>query len=121
MPASRLITSLIAWVAVLPVTGAARAQNDCVSRCESTYYLCLRGGASVGERGCSTIRSTCSMSCTRDGGSFGAIAYSKATRTYGFASQYGSRERAEQRALQECTQSRANVTDCEVLVWFNNR
>lgn len=121
MSVSRTIARLIACIAMLPVNGAALAQNECFSRCESNYYLCLRGGASVGERGCSAIRSTCNMSCTQGGGSFGAIAYSKVTRTYGFASQYESRERAERRAVQECAQSRSNATDCAVLVWFNNR
>jgi hypothetical protein len=109
---------LIAAIASVPV---AVAQDDCFARCDSNYYLCLRGGASVGERACSTSRSSCSMSCTLARKSHGAIAYSKSTAAWGAAYHHGSQELAERRARQECTQARPDASDCEVLVWFNNR
>jgi hypothetical protein len=108
---------LIAAIATAP---AAVAQDDCYARCDSNYDLCLRGGASVGERGCSTSRSSCSMGCTLARKSHGAVAYSKSTAVWGAAYHYNSQELAEQRALQECTQVRPGASDCEVLVWSNN-
>src|SRR4051812_16208787 len=95
---------IIALIATIASASVAAARDDCSARCDSNYYLCLRGGASVGERGCATSRSTCSMGCTLTRKSYGAIAYSKSTAAWGTAYHHASQHSAEQRALQECTQ-----------------
>lgn len=49
--------------------------------------------------------------------SYGAIAYSPATRADGWSHSYATRAEAERRALRECS-SRAR--DCRVAIWFKN-
>ena len=46
---------------------------------------------------------------------YGAIAYSRRTRHYGYADNAGSREAAERRAMERC-----EGRDCKVEVWFRN-
>lgn len=50
-------------------------------------------------------------------GSFGAIAYSQSSGSYGWATDFPTRRAAENAALASC-QERAN--DCSVAVWFSN-
>lgn len=49
--------------------------------------------------------------------SYGAIAYSPSTGSYGWAHDFGSQNAAENAALDSCY-DRAN--DCQVAVWFRN-
>jgi len=46
---------------------------------------------------------------------YGAIAYSKSTGTYGYSYDYASRSEAEQAALSHCKRD-----DCEIKSWFKN-
>lgn len=48
---------------------------------------------------------------------YGAIAYSKASRTWGWSYDYSNRQGAEREALSEC---KAQGTDCIVVLWFAN-
>jgi hypothetical protein len=112
------LAATAALLAVGSVSPAAAA-SACYARCDNNYYLCNRGGASPGERSCSTARSTCYMGCGQARDRFGAIAYSKSTTAYGESYRHDTREQAEQRAREECAIRGPGARDCEVLVWFN--
>jgi hypothetical protein len=50
--------------------------------------------------------------------SYGAIAYGRGSGAFGYSFHWGSRDKAEQVALQNCAQ---HGDDCEVMVWFDRR
>jgi serine/threonine-protein kinase len=50
--------------------------------------------------------------------SYGAIAYGRSSRAWGYSYQWDSREKAEQVALQNCGQ---HGDDCEIMVWFDRK
>jgi hypothetical protein len=95
------------------------ARASCASDCDANYYLCLRGGASIGERGCSTARSICTMRCGPVQPIFRAIAVSPATSVYGFSGTHSSQGAAEHDALARC-RAHGGQSDCKVGVWFKN-
>jgi Domain of unknown function (DUF4189) len=66
---------------------------------------------------CSEHTTTCSTP-SRPTASWGAIAYSRATGSYGYSYSWGSQSKAESVAVQNCTK---NAKDCEATVWFNHR
>jgi hypothetical protein len=47
--------------------------------------------------------------------SYGAIAYGRTSKAWGYSYHWGSRAKAESVAMQKCAQ---NGNDCEVMVWF---
>jgi len=51
-------------------------------------------------------------------GSFGAIAYSIETGSYGYSTGYSYRQAAESAAHDYCYQNGAS--DCNTVIWFNN-
>ena len=50
--------------------------------------------------------------------SYGAIAYGRTSRAYGFSYSWPSRAKAESVAMNNCGQ---HGDDCEVMVWFDRR
>ena len=56
-----------------------------------------------------------SPAIARDDGDYGAIAYSRRTGHYGYATHHRSRRAAEDRALDECARR-----DCKIEVWFRD-
>ena len=50
------------------------------------------------------------------GDDYGAIAYSRHSGKYGYATRGHSREDAEERAMRDC-----HASDCKVEVWFKNQ
>ena len=66
---------------------------------------------------CSEHTTTCSTPAGPTA-SWGAIAYSCTTGSYGDSFSWGSQSKAESVALQNCTK---NAKDCEATVWFNHQ
>ena len=66
---------------------------------------------------CSEHTTTCSTPA-QSSASWGAIAYSRTTGSYGYSFSWGSQSKAESVALQNCTK---NAKDCEATVWFNHQ
>ncbi len=64
------------------------------------------------------------QTCTEEGPpaapaeSYGAIAYGRTSRAYGFSYSWPSRAKAESIALNNCGQ---HGDDCEVMVWFDSK
>jgi len=50
--------------------------------------------------------------------SYGAIAYGRTSRAYGFSYSWGTQQKAEDVAMKNCSQ---HGSDCEVMVWFDRR
>ena len=50
--------------------------------------------------------------------SYGAIAYGRTSKAWGFSYRWGNRAKAESVAMQNCAQ---HGNDCEVMVWFDRR
>jgi hypothetical protein len=50
--------------------------------------------------------------------SYGAIAYGRTSRTWGYSYRWSSRAKAERVAMQNCAQK---GNDCEVMVWFKRK
>lgn len=51
--------------------------------------------------------------------SFGAIAYSPATKVHGYSYRYRTRQEAVNAAVAACVKT-ARARDCKLLVWFKN-
>jgi hypothetical protein len=50
--------------------------------------------------------------------SYGAIAYGRTSKAWGYSYRWGSRAKAERAAMKNCAQ---HGNDCEVMVWFNRK
>lgn len=92
-------------VLALGAAAPARAQV-CHEEC-SDYY----------EGQCSQHTTTCTNP-EPPKPSYGAIAYGKKSQAYGFSYQWGSQDKAESVAMQNCAK---NGNDCEVMVWFDRK
>jgi serine/threonine-protein kinase len=103
----------ISGISVLLVYSCLPAQAAC------NYWQCLGQCAlpGAGVVACSPRVAYCSTHCDgrsgRSRNSFGAIAYSPSSGSYGYSDRYPDREQAESRANKECGRN-----DCVAATWF---
>ena len=88
------------------LTSSAPAQAQCSFGCNR-----YEQGQCVEYRECSPWSSAPTAS-------YGAIAYGRTSRAWGYSDRWGSQAKAESVAVQNCAQ-RGN--DCEVMVWFEHK
>jgi hypothetical protein len=94
---------------------SAPAQQDCMSECMHEAG-CWGGGNSP--TGCAVALPNCQAKCRQSSQkSYGAIAYSKKTKTCGWSYDWGSQQKAEQVAVDNCSK---HGPGCEVIVWYAN-
>ena len=91
---------------LLALTANAPAQAQCSFGCNR-----YEEGRCVEYRYCTPGSSTPSAPAA----SYGAIAYGRTSKAWGYSYHWGSRAKAESAAMQKCAQ---NGNDCEVMVWF---
>jgi hypothetical protein len=104
-------------IVALVLAGSQPAQAGCWDECMYVGNPC--NSYPRDEYACTLQRSDCVAHCRRErereSESFGAIAYSSATRTFAYSADYSNRAEAEDGAVRAC-----NEDDCEVIVWFYN-
>jgi Domain of unknown function (DUF4189) len=100
-----LFFSLLMAAGVL-VAVTAKAQESCSTSCGR-----YESGQCVEDvKTCTTI--------PVPGPSYGAIAYGRTSKAWGYSHNWGSQAKAESVATQNCAQ---HGDDCEVMVWFDRR
>ena len=111
----RIVSALVIAIAFAVLAQPARA---CLlnSWCSNSY------SNEYNSSSCTYQRSSCDSERYRNNGtpaaprrSFGAIAYSVSSGSWGYSENYGSRAEAQTRAMREC-----RTSDCEVAAWFYN-
>jgi hypothetical protein len=65
-----------------------------------------------------TVYESCPSHNTQPTNSFGAIAYGRGSRAYGYSYAWGSRTKAESVAMGNC---KPHGNDCEIMVWFQRK
>lgn len=65
-----------------------------------------------------TVYQSCPSHSSGPTNSFGAIAYGRGSRAYGYSYSWGSRQKAENVAMGNC---KPHGNDCEVMVWFQRK
>jgi hypothetical protein len=91
------------------LTASAPARAQCSFGCNR-----YEQGQCVEYRTCTPGTSTPSAPAA----SYGAIAYGRTSRAWGYSYHWGSRAKAENVAMQKCAQK---GNDCEVVVWFKRK
>ena len=99
------IITMVSTLGVLIAVGA-QAQQTCTTTC---------GRYESGQ--CVEDLKTCTP-LPAPGPSYGAIAYGRTSKAWGYSHNWGSQGKAESVAMQNCAQ---HSDDCEVMVWFDRR
>jgi hypothetical protein len=81
---------------------------------QNCYTMC----ADYYEGKCIKYEQTCTTSPSAPAPSYGAIAYGRTSRAWGYSNKWSSQAKAESVAVQNCA-PRGN--DCEVMVWFEHK
>lgn len=108
MRQAKRITTLALSVLV-SLTASAPARAQCSFGCNR-----YEQGQCVEYRTCTPGSSTPSAPAA----SYGAIAYGRTSRAWGYSYHWGSQAKAESAAMQKCAQK---GNDCEVMVWFKRK
>jgi hypothetical protein len=94
---------------LVALASSAPARAQCSFGCNR-----YEQGQCVEYRECSPWSATPSAPAT----SYGAIAYGRTSRAWGYSNRWGSQAKAESVAVQNCAQ---HGNDCEVMVWFEHK
>lgn len=85
---------------------------DCLYQCEGPLCYDFSNHSTM----CQEIRAKCQVKCSGQK-SYGAIAYSKKDKGWGFSFNWDSEPRAEKEAVKNCS---AHGKACESIVWYYN-
>ena len=106
MRQARGIAATALGVLVALTAGAPARAQECSTMC-SMYE----------EGQCVEYTQTCTSPST-PAPSYGAIAYGRTSRAWGYSYRWNSQAKAESVAMQNCAQ---HGNDCEVMVWFDRK
>ena len=99
---------------LLALAAGAPARAYCANECKRTdpqHGYCIEYGPVT--PGC-----TESSAPSAPAASYGAIAYGRTSRAYGYSNRWDSQAKAESVAMRNCAQ---HGDDCEVMVWFERK
>ncbi len=106
-----IATAALGVLLVLAAGAPARVQAYCPNECkriDPEHGYCIEFGP-------------VSPGCTESSApapSYGAIAYGRTSRAWGYSNRWGSQVKAESVAMNNCAQ---HGNDCEVMVWFERK
>jgi Domain of unknown function (DUF4189) len=113
----RFLGRLALLIGALTVFGAASPASA------SCYSDCMIGCTGYGQSSsysCTTKSGYCSGKCLMEGGgvakTFGAIAYSESTGSYGYSYKFANRKQAETEARNQCANKGGR--NCKVATWY---